>query len=113
MNVPRQYKPELFDILEIPPGLYSKRIICNHIQDFIQKNGWDRADTTTGEYITFERKSKITELRLINRYYSLDNPMMRLLTGISKIDKYIFYKDGQDINDCDKLYDIIYKKWKL
>lgn len=112
MNVPRQYKPELFDILEIPPSLYSKRQICIYIEEFIQRIGCDCADTLTGEVITF-KKSISPRSNAINRYYNLENPLMRRLTGITNRDRYIIFEGNKVINETEPFYTAIYKRWKL
>ena len=113
MNVPRQYKPEFFGILGLPPADYSKFQFVRYIEKFIQKNGWDCADTPTGEVIIFDGKPKGNNLVVLNRYYRLDDPVMRLLTGITNSDKFVLFEGQVRVNDSDKFYDTVYKRWKL
>lgn len=113
MNVLRDYKPQVFDILGLTPGQYSKYKFGKHVEKFIQQNGWDRADMPNGDYMVFDGKPKGSQLNVVNRYYSLNNTTMRLLTNITDCDKYMLFENNELVNDSSKFYTIIYKRWVL
>lgn len=82
------------------------------MEKFIQKNGWDVIELSSKEspLNTLERVWELRGIVVIKnqpitrRYYRLDNPIMRELTGILDKDQY----DTVD----PSVFDIIYKECK-
>ena len=122
MNTPRNFRPELFGILNTQPQQQlSKREFTKIVYKFIQKNGCEvvefTAESPPSEYL----KMKYAECGIVwtenqpvqRRYFKLDNPAMRALTNITDSDKYIQEEDGDGGGTVEEFFDAIYKRFRI
>lgn len=123
MNTPRNFRPELFGILNAPPQQLSKREFIKIMYKFIQKNGWEVVEFTAENPPSEFLKIKYAEYGIVwvenqpvqKRYFKLDNPIMRALTDITGGDGiYIQDEDGDgDGGTVEEFFDTIYKRFRI